>query len=331
MSRVGLVLGGGGVTGAAFHFGALLSLQMATGWDPARSDVVVGTSSGAVVAAFVRSGSLDLEALVGDAHGEQEFAEALGGRLFVRTQTRRGVGRWLRHGLIPGLARPGISMALGSPAPYTTDGIVDWLTSRLGDAAGAWPDEPTIIVAYCLEDKERVAFGTEGSPDVGLATAAAASSAVPMIFQPVSIYDKRYVDGGVATGTSADLVLGGDPLDLLVVVAPMASVEVRPGARRYEGVVDRLGGTALTAELDTVKAAWPDTDLVVLRPDVGVLEESRPNPLSPHAALPTFLRTLRSMRSRLAQPEIWSVLQRHLGPGTQRRRPLGRRRTADNR
>ena len=34
VSSVGLVLGGGGITGAAFHFGTLLALRMATGWDP---------------------------------------------------------------------------------------------------------------------------------------------------------------------------------------------------------------------------------------------------------------------------------------------------------
>ena len=66
MSSVGLVLGGGGITGAAFHFGALLSLRMATDWNPAEADVVVGTSSGAVVAALVRSERLSLDALIGD-------------------------------------------------------------------------------------------------------------------------------------------------------------------------------------------------------------------------------------------------------------------------
>ena len=41
MSRVGLVLGGGGVTGAAFHFASLFALQMATGWNPDDAEVVV--------------------------------------------------------------------------------------------------------------------------------------------------------------------------------------------------------------------------------------------------------------------------------------------------
>ncbi len=99
MSRVGLVLGGGGITGASFHFGTLLALRMATGWDPGTADVVVGTSSGAAVAAITRSGRLDLEALVGNVDGDAEFAAALGERIYRRIPVR-GVGRWVRYGLL---------------------------------------------------------------------------------------------------------------------------------------------------------------------------------------------------------------------------------------
>ena len=324
MSRVGLVLGGGGITGASFHFGALLALRMATGWDPSDADVVVGTSSGAAVAAIIRSGRLDIEALVGDVDNDAEFAAALGGRIYRRVEMR-GVGRWVRHGLLPGLRRPGMRLMLGAPAPYSTDGIADWVRRALGPAADAWPERPTTVVAYEIESKRRVAFGTVDSPDTDLATAVAASAAVPMLFNPVTIHGKRYVDGGVASGTSADLVLGhSEPLDLMIVSAPMAATARRDRARFYEGFIDRFGESALTAELDTVQVAWPDTDLIVLRPDEGVLDEARPNPLSPAAALPAFLKTLKSMRTILGSDDIWPVLERHL-VGARRRRLFGRR------
>ena len=323
MSRVGIVLGGGGITGASFHFGVLFSLQMATDWDPADAATVVGTSSGSVVAALLRTGHLDIGTLVGDADRPSDLAAVLRDRVYRRSRPR-GVGRWLRHGVIPSLRRPGIGIALGSPAPYTTDGLVEWLEALAGPDAHAWPDRPTTIVAYELEGRRRVAFGTEGSPDTGLAKAVAASAAVPMLFDPVTIDGARYVDGGVASGTSADLVLGGESLDLVIVSAPMASTEARPDARFYEGIVDRLGCSALDTEVAAIRRTWPDTDVVVLRPDAGVLAETRPNPLDAAAALPAFLRTLRSMRSRLAEPEVWSVLERHLGR-RERRLPGGRR------
>ena len=54
--RVGLVLGAGGAAGAAYHAGALLALQVDTGWDPRTADVIVGTSIGSIVASLLRAG-----------------------------------------------------------------------------------------------------------------------------------------------------------------------------------------------------------------------------------------------------------------------------------
>src|SRR5580704_14584076 len=54
--RRGLVLGGGGVLGAAWMIGALSALSDARGWDPRQADVIVGTSAGSVLAAMIGSG-----------------------------------------------------------------------------------------------------------------------------------------------------------------------------------------------------------------------------------------------------------------------------------
>jgi NTE family protein len=204
-------------------------------------------------------------------------------------------------------------LAVASPARYTTAGIEEWLEERIGDLAHRWPSKPTIIPAYDVAARARVAFGTEGSPDTTLARAAAASSAVPMVFAPVEIDGRLYVDGGLASGTSADLVLGADPpLDLVIVSAPMASHETRRGARLYESVLDRVGVVALDAEVERIRETWPACDVVVLRPDADVLEETRPNPMGTHHAVPAFLETLRSMRRALAEPEVWRLLSAHL-------------------
>jgi NTE family protein len=326
MARVGLVLGGGGITGGAFHFGALFALRLATGWDPARADVIIGTSSGAVAAAITRSGHLDLEPLIGDVHDDEEFAAGLASLIYRRKKVR-GVGRWIRHGVIPGLRRPGVRLTLGAPAPYTTEGIQAWVRHALGAKAAGWPSRPTIVVAYEIESRRRVPFGTVGSPDTDLATAVAASAAVPMLYEPVEIHGKRYVDGGVASGTNADLLLGAaEPLDLVIISAPMAADVKRDGARFYEGIFDRFGEATLEAELESVRAAWPDTEILVLRPDAEVLAETRPNPLNTAAAIPAFLQTLRSMRRVLSSDAVWPVLEDTI-VRTRRRLPFGRRLT----
>ncbi|HEY3483993.1 MAG TPA: patatin-like phospholipase family protein, partial [Ilumatobacteraceae bacterium] len=56
VARVGLVLGGGGVAGLAFHAGTLAALHHDTGWDPATADIVVGTSAGSIAGCILRAG-----------------------------------------------------------------------------------------------------------------------------------------------------------------------------------------------------------------------------------------------------------------------------------
>ncbi len=312
VSRVGLVLGGGGITGAAFQFGALLTLQLATGWDPNASEVVIGTSCGALTGAMVRGNELNLQTFVGNAQSRHDVAATLRDRVFRRSRPS-GTLRWMRRGLLPGLRRPDLSLVLGSPAIYSTMGLAQWVDDALGAQATVWPDHPTVIVAYDLEERKRIPFGTDEAPPAQLRNAVAASAAVPGIFQPVRIRDRWYVDGGLASGTSLDLILGADdPLDLVIVVAPLAAAERRPGARFYEDIFDHFGRTALEAEVTLVKERWPDTDILVLRPDHRVLAVARPNPMSAEAAMPVFIRTIRSMKHELAAPATWTLLSKHL-------------------
>jgi NTE family protein len=312
VGTVGLVLGGGGITGASYHFGALMALRMATGWDPDKAEVIIGTSSGAFVAAIVRGGQLSLDAMLGPATSNAEMTEWLR-TVVYRRGSPRGVVRWLRTGLLPGITRPSLGLVLGSPGLYRTDGIEEWLSEVIGPLADTWPDRPTVLVAYDLEDRKRVPFGTEAAPDVPFRAAVAASSAVPFVYEPVRIGDRWYIDGGVASGTSADLLLANPtPLDLIIVIAPMAAEEQRERAWFHERVFDRVGGAALARELAEIERAWPQTDVIVLEPTPQVLSAMRPNPLDPKGAVPTFIRTLISMRRRLAEPALWSVLSHHL-------------------
>lgn len=312
MSRVGLVLGGGGITGASYHLAALFAINLATGWHPNDSEVIVGTSAGSFVASTIRAGDLSIDSIVRPHEGREQVAERIQRQIFQR-QRPSGVIRWVRRGLLPGLRKPGVTLLLGSPALHHAGGIADWVVEQTGAMADGWPDRATVIVAYDIVNSSRVAFGTIAAPDVALKDAVAASSAVPVIFNPYEIDGHYYVDGGIISGTHADLLLGNsDPLDLVLVLAPMAAEEPRQGARFYEDVFDRVGRIALYDELRAIEAAWPDTDILVLQPSPMVMAAMRPNPMEPAAAVPTFVRTLASMRNKLAKPEVWTVLDRHL-------------------
>lgn len=314
VSRVGLVLGGGGITGAAYEIAALMALEIATGWDANEAEVVVGTSSGAFVAALVRNGVLGLDSLVLPDDERADVTERIRTHVFARGPSL-GVGNWVRHGLVPGVRRPGLTMFLGSPAPYHAGGLADWVVTHVGEEQGhGWPTRPTAIVAHDLRRGTRVVFGTENAPAIGLADAVAASSAIPLLFRPYQIGSDLYVDGGISSGTHADLVLGHhEELDLVLVLAPMAADTQRKRARFHEKMFDRVGNRSLSEEISLITSAWPHCEVMVLSPPPSVQNASRPNPMDASRSVPTFMRTLIAMKRTLASPEVWERLVDHVG------------------
>ncbi len=313
MSRVGLVLGGGGITGAAYEMAALMALRMATEWDPNRADVIVGTSSGSFVSALVRHDALTLDSLVLRTDDREAVANRIRSHVFAKGASA-SVGEWVKYGLVPGVKRPGLTMFLGSPARYSPEGIGSWLTSHIGsESASAWPATPTAIVAYDIRKGSRVVFGTDQAPDVAIADAVSASSAIPLVFQPHPIRGELYVDGGVASGTHADIVLGHhEPLDLVLIIAPMAAEVHRQRARFHEKMFDRVGVRALDQEIELIKETWPHADVVTLSPSPSVQNVMRPNPMNASRAVATFMRTLISMKRTLSRPNVWDRLEDHL-------------------
>jgi predicted acylesterase/phospholipase RssA len=203
---------------------------------------------------------------------------------------------------------------MGSPARYHAEGLARWVVSHVGEKkAAAWPGKATAVVSYDIVNRSRVVFGTSSAPEVGLADAVAASSAIPLLFRPYAIDGRLYVDGGVSSGTHADLVLGVDrPLDLVLVLAPLAADVQRKRARFHEKVFDRAGQRALTEEIRLIKDAWPGCDVVVLSPAPSVQNAMRPNPMDASRAVNTFTRTLISMKRTLARPDVWELLDHHL-------------------
>jgi NTE family protein len=291
-----------------------MAVHMATGWDPNSSEVIIGTSAGSFVAGIVRSGRLSIDSLVRKQESREDMANRVRAAVYRRKRPG-GVRRWVRHGLMPGIRHPGVSLILGSPAPFDSGGIGDWLSEEVGDFADGWPDDPTVIVAYDLESKNRVAFGTLDAPDVALRSAVSASSAVPLVFAPFELDGHHYVDGGVISGTHADLILANEePLDFVLIIAPMAADETRDGARFYEGMFDRVGKAALDEEVAMIRDTWPDTGVLAITPSVDVQALLHPNPMSASAAVPAFIKTLASLRIKLARPEVWDLLNHHLSP-----------------
>lgn len=240
MSRVrpvrrGLVLGGGGVLGAAWMLGALSALRDVHGFDPRDADIIVGTSAGSVLGSLLGAG-IPIEQMIDHTNGVPITSGPLAGYSFDY-ENATGGSRPKR----PKLIGPGSAKLIGAsvrrlgkmPPTAVLSGFLPTGTgslTRVGLLIEAmtpmdeWSPHPNLwIVAMDYETGDRVAFGRPGEPVAPLSEAVMASCAIPSWFKPVRINGRQYVDGGTWSATNADLMLG-QGLDEVYVIAPMVSV-----------------------------------------------------------------------------------------------------------
>jgi NTE family protein len=270
--RIGLVLGGGGLTGTAFHAGVVAGLAEFAGWDARRAEVVVGTSAGSTTAALLRAGlpPADFVARMAGAPMSAEGERVLGGLGSLRQPRRRErpPRRPAAPGLLPSIARrpwryrPGIAAAALLPeGNLAVDAGVSWI----GDLFQAWPDRPTWICTVRLDDGVRVVFGRDATASVR--DAVTASCAIPGYFTPVVIDGRRHVDGGMWSIHNLDLVADRG-LDLVVVSAPMSTADPLAAER---GTVVRLPvRRRLDHEAEQVRRSG--TPVIAIQPDARLRE-----------------------------------------------------------
>jgi NTE family protein len=231
--RRGIVLGGGGVLGAAWMIGALSALRDARDWDPREAEVVVGTSAGSVVGAMLACG-LGVDTLVNHQRGIVAPGDpvigfdpdtASGGTLPPRPQLRLGSASLVARSVLHPRRVPILAALAGlAPRGRGTLAAVGELVHEV-NPDGVWPQHPQAwMVAMDYDTGKRVPFGSPGFPTVDLAEAVMASCSIPGWFAPLEIGGRRYVDGGTLSPTSLDL-LAGRGLDEVIVLAPMASFD----------------------------------------------------------------------------------------------------------
>jgi NTE family protein len=237
VTRVGLVLGAGGLVGQAYHAGVLAALEHDLGWDPRRADVIVGSSAGALTGAALRMGvpASDLAAWAVSAEPSDEgraFLTAIGKDPevppFELSRLFRGWHLPSPQLLARVTRRPWAIRPLVAALTLVPDGWVD-LSELAADAApllgDEWPEGLRICAAR-RRDGARTTFGRAGAPTPPLHEAVLASCAIPGYFRPVVIDGVEYFDGGVHSPTNAD-VLADEDLDLVIVSSPMSSAHGR--------------------------------------------------------------------------------------------------------
>ncbi|MET0154475.1 MAG: patatin-like phospholipase family protein [Candidatus Binatia bacterium] len=313
MARIGLVLGAGGIVGHAFHAGVLSALAEATRWDPRSAEIIVGTSAGSRVGALLRAGITagDLAAFAAGERPSEDGARFLArlgppaklppftlAGLFADFPAASSPRFLLRAALRPWEARFGSVLAAALPVGrVSTEEMVAGLRRAVGEG---WPERPLWICTVRLDDGQRVVFGQDGAPAVAVATAVAASSAIPGFFAPVEHEGVRYVDGGVHSPTNLDL-LAGLRLDLIVVSSPMSTVGGPPrfSAEFPSRLLSRL---RLAQEARQVRARG--TAVVTFQPDPADQRVMGSNAMDPSRRRPVVLRMRESAGRRLERKDV---------------------------
>jgi len=234
--RAGLVLGAGGVLGAAWMTGALASLADLLPCAAGDVDLIVGTSAGSVLAAALRCHA-PFEDVVAWQRGQATGLLRESAALAAHDGPLPPLPRW-RFGSVP-LAwaalvtphrvPPWVAASAWLPHGRGQHAALRSLVTGLqvafdGPSSSGWADDRTWISAVDYDSGQRVLFGREGAPRASLPDAVVASCSIPGWYEPAVIGGRRYVDGGVRSMTSLD-VLGGTDVQDIYVLAPMASTE----------------------------------------------------------------------------------------------------------
>lgn len=308
----GLVLGAGGVLGAAWTIGALNALVEVEGFAPHEADVIIGTSAGSVLAALLGAGLTSGELrdhqrglpLPHELGIDWNYDRVTGGALPTRPRLAFGSPALLRRTAraprrVPPLA---VVAALTPPGQGTLAEVGRMVGSVAGE--GGWvPREGVWIVAMEYDTGRRVAFGRNGSPPAMLDEAVMASCAIPGWYAPVQIGGRRYVDGGACSTTNVDLLAGLD-LDEVYVLAPMAAFvfdESRSLATRLERTVRRQVTRRLLHEVE--KVSRTGVSMTVLAPGPDDLRAMGINMMDPSRRLDVLETSLRTSTQALLHPE----------------------------
>jgi NTE family protein len=251
------VLGAGGITGIAWLLGALEAVRESTGWDPRSADVISGTSAGAVAAAVLATGA-DPARLLTYAEDQEQLDAAIAEATHARPQHPPGAA-WpgslalAATGLLARSPRARVASLVGVlPRGRRRTDEIRGLT--LEATTAGWPDRELWVHATDYGTGERVTFGRDGAPAAPLADAVAASCAVPGLYQPVRIGERRYVDGGLRSFTNADALLDAG-CDVVLCLAPFSGRARGPLLdTAVLGAARTVTGAALRREVRQLRA-----------------------------------------------------------------------------
>jgi predicted acylesterase/phospholipase RssA len=302
--RTGLCLCGGGITGAMYEVGCLAALEdFFEGFYASDFDAFVGTGAGSTVAVALAGGLRAARLYRALLDPADDFFP-------LRRQHLLGVDvqEW-RRVLSTVLSASRRALASVITSPLETDVwhelerfvdslpaglfgldayerfLADFMERRSIASSFAGLPKPLALVAYDLDAGERRVFGAPPYLAVPVARAVAASCAIPIVYAPVRIDERDYVDGGLGDLAHLDVAvdLGSQ---VVLVINPMVPIrsevhlrDIPTGHGRMKRVRDKglawvynqafrmRSESRLLAGLDRYRSDHPGVEVLLLEPD----------------------------------------------------------------
>lgn len=246
--RHALVLGGGGPTGEAWEIGMIKGLKDA-GIDPTQADLMVGTSAGSIVTTLIRSGR-DIGSLYADQLAPVSApapvpapASATGSGVSPDYLAQIHQMEANAPELTPALRIEIGKLALAATKVTSEDARVRQVVQSLGNPQD-WPSQPLRIAAGDVADGTIRFF--DKSQGVPIERAVAASSAIPGATAPITVGDRRYMDGSVG-GINIDGAAGAS---IVLVLSPSTTVNPEDTRRQIDRARSQ-GSQVLNVSPDT--------------------------------------------------------------------------------
>ncbi len=303
--RTALVLGGGGINGAAYEAGCLAALEEVFGEGFCRRsfDIYVGVSAGAIIASLVASGVSPLR-IRDDILNERDTTFN-----FRRSDVYRFDLRSFLHttwdatrrmaSVLHAFRREGLSFSLLDLTDvlqellpsgcFSLEPLEAYLRCVLGESGmgNAFSDleHDLYVPAIDLDHASRVVFGDGEWSDVPISQAVVASCAIPAFFQPWRIGEHSFVDGCMGGACHLDIAIDRGATRLLV-INPIVPFDGGPGRSSIRslatgkacGIADMgitfvsdqairiMGRHGLEAALRACRVDHPEVDIALLEP-----------------------------------------------------------------
>ena len=299
--KIALVLAGGGMTGAVYEIGALRAIDdLLVDRSVNDFDIYVGTSAGAIVASYIANGVSPANMYRAIAGEHPDLPALRRENIFsfnYREFVRRGVA--LPAKLISAvrdylLDRRNSTLVdtLWSLTDILPSGLYDnlalerYMREGLAVANGSnnfdMLGKELYIVTTDLASGRRTVFGPGDDYRCPISLAVAASSALPIVYKPVLIEGREYVDGGMGGTASLDIAIE-QGATLVVCVNPLVPYDDRTEKPAGRGDASRTftrrGLSAIASQVSRIyvhsglkyhvkqlRRQHPEVDIILIEP-----------------------------------------------------------------